>query len=371
MLKPRKCIRELRPYHSPLSDVQPELRLDMNESTTGCSPQVLARLKSLDAKTIALYPSRERAERMVATVIGRPTSQLLLTNGADEAIDLLSRAYIEPEDEVIVITPAFPMYEVFGQAAGAKVVKIPAEPEYAFPLAEVLAAINPRTRLIVITNPNNPTGAVTPDADIMQVIKAAPDAAVLVDEAYYEFCGQTMMNAVGTLQNLFIARTFSKAYGLAGMRVGVLVGAKEQISAIRRTASPFNINVFAVECLQDALRDRKFVQDYVTQVKTTREWFRAQVEELGFKAWPSAANFVLVSLGEQKDAILNQMRMWGIALRDRPDCPGCVRITIGKQDEMEVVVLALKKALSLLSGKSEQEQQEDEGQQDQQEQPAP
>jgi len=365
MLKPRKCVRELRPYHSPLSAVQPELRLDMNESTTGCSPQVLARLQSLDAKTVALYPSREKAERMVAAVIGRPPAQILLTNGADEAIDLLCRAYIEPEDEVIVVTPAFPMYEVFGQAAGAKVVKIPAGPDYGFPLAEVLAAINPRTRVIVITNPNNPTGAVTRDADIMQVIKAAPDAAVLVDEAYYEFYGQTMMNAVGTLPNLFIARTFSKAYGLAGMRLGVLVGATEHMSAVRRTASPFNINVFAVECLQEALRDQKFVQEYVAQVRTSREWFRQQMEELGFKVWPSAANFVLVNLGEHKEAILTQMRSWGIALRDRPDCPGCVRITIGKQEEMEVVVLALKQAQTLLTGKQEQKEEKE------QEQPAP
>jgi histidinol-phosphate aminotransferase len=362
MLKPRKCVRELRPYHSPLSAVQPELRLDMNESTTGCSPRVLARLQSLDAKTIALYPSREKAERMVATLIGRPPAQIMLTNGADEGIDLVCRAYIEPEDEMIVITPTFPMYEVFGQAAGAKVVKVPAGQDFQFPLAEVLAAINPRTRMIVICNPNNPTGAITKDADITQVLKAAPDAAVLVDEAYYEFYGQSMMNSIGLYPNLFITRTFSKAYGLAGMRLGVLAAATDHMSAIRRTAGPFNINVFAVECLQEALRDQKFVNDYVVQVRTTREWFSKQVEELGFKFWPSAANFVLVNLGEHKDAILAQMRTWGIALRDRPDCEGGVRITIGKQQEMEVVVLALKQALNLLTCKKEEEGKKEEEQ---------
>lgn len=360
MLKPRKCVRELRPYHSPLSGVQPELRLDMNESTTGCSPRVLAKLQSLDAKTIALYPSREKAERMVATLLGRPPAQILLTNGADEAIDLLCRAYIEPEDELIVITPAFPMYEVFGRAAGAKVVKIASGPDYSFPLADVLAAINPSTRMIVICNPNNPTGAVTKDAEIMEILRAAPDAAVLVDEAYYEFYGQTMMNSVGLYPNLFITRTFSKAYGLAGMRLGVLAAATDHMSAIRRTASPFNVNVFAVECLQEALRDQKFVQDYVAQVRGTREWFSKQVQELGLKCWPSAANFVLVNLGDDKEAILAQIRTWGIALRDRPDCQGCVRITIGKQQEMEVVVLALKQARALLTGKKEETTEQEE-----------
>lgn len=358
MLKPRKCIRELSPYHSPLSPDEIELRLDMNESTTGCSPRVLARIQALDAKKVALYPARERGELMVSRLLGRPPSQVLLTNGADEAIDLLCRAYIEPDDELLINTPAFPMYEIFARAAGAKVTKIPAGPDFSFPVDEVVAAITPRTRLIVITNPNNPTGAVTSDQDILKVCRAAPDSAVLVDEAYFEFYGQTMLAVAGTLQNLFITRTFSKAYGLAGMRLGVLIGASEHIGAIRRMISPFNVNGVAVAALEEALRDQKFVNDYVAQVRSTREWFREQIQELGFKSWPSHANFVLVSLGEQKDAILKQMRGWGIALRDRPDCEGCVRITIGKQQEMEVVVLAFKQALTNLAAADTETQEQ-------------
>jgi histidinol-phosphate aminotransferase len=356
MLKPRKCVRELAPYRSPLSQDEVELRLDMNESTTGCSPRVLARIQATDAKKIALYPSREPGEMMVSRLLGRPPSQVLLTNGADEAIDLLCRAYLEPGDELLLSTPAFPMYEIFARAAGANVRKIPSGPNFNFPVDEIVAAINSQTRLIVITNPNNPTGAVTSDQDILTVCQAAPDAAVLVDEAYYEFYGQTMLGVIGTLPNLFITRTFSKAYGLAGMRLGVLVGASEHIGAIRRITSPFNINGFAAAALEEALRDQKFVIDYVAQVRTTREWFREQLEEVGFKCWPSHANFVLVSLGEQKDAILKQMRAWGIALRDRSDCEGCVRITIGKQQEMEVVVLALKQAQTNLAGAPAEEQ---------------
>lgn len=358
MLKPRKCIRELAPYHSPLSQDEVELRLDMNESTTGCSPRVLARIHALDAKKVALYPSRDRGEVMVSRLLGRPPSQVLLTNGADEAIDLVCRAYLEPEDEILLSTPTFPMYELFARAAGAKAVKIPAGLDFSFPVDEVIAAINPRTRLIVITNPNNPTGAVVNDQDILNVCRAAPDAAVLVDEAYFEFYGQTMLGVVGTLPNLFITRTFSKAYGLAGMRLGILVGASEHITAIRRMTSPFNVNAIAVAVLEEALRDQKFVNDYVAEVRGTREWFREQLQELGFKCWPSHANFVLVSLGEQKDAILKQMRVWGIALRDRPDCEGCVRITIGKQQEMEVVVLALKQAQANLATPHVQDQEQ-------------
>jgi len=356
MLKPRKCVVELREYHSPLVEGPVDLRLDMNESTTGCSPVVLAKIKRLSEKTLALYPRREAAEKFVAKFLNHPMSQVLLTNGADEAIDLLCRAYLEPDDEVIVITPAFAMYEIFARAAGAKVVAIPAGPDFVFPTAEVLAAITPRTRLIIITNPNNPTGVAVPSGDIIKMFQAAPDAAVLVDEAYFEFYGQTMMDYCGRMRNLFVARTFSKAYGLAGMRIGVLVGHSEHIQALRRICPPFNLNVFAVECMRDALTDQKFVNDYVQQVRTTRGWFQEQMAGLGIKFWPSNGNFVLVDFGEKKQAMLKQLLAWGISLRDRPDCASCVRVSIGKQQEMEVVVMALKQLLAKKEAEPEQEQ---------------
>ena len=348
MLKARQCLREIREYHSPLSQGQFDLRLDMNESTTGCSPRVLARLQQMDAKKLALYPPREPGEQMVAALLGKSPNQVLLTNGVDEGIDLLCRAYLDPGDEVIIIVPTFAMYEIFAQVPGAKVVRVPttAEENFAFPADRVIQAINPRTRLIVITNPNNPTGTDVDRYTITRVAQAAPDAAVLVDEAYFEYYGQSMIDQVGLLQpNLFVARTFSKAYGMAGFRLGALAGPSQHIGVLRRICGPFNVNACALEVLREAVTDRQFMNDHVNQVKETREWFSRQIEELGFKTWPSHGNFILVDFGEEKDYILKQMREWGIALRDRPDLPGCIRITIGKQKEMEVVAMGLKQAL--------------------------
>lgn len=348
MLKPRQCLREVREYHSPLSEETVDLRLDMNESTTGCSPRVLARLQHMDAKKLALYPAKEPGEQMVAALLGKSPMQVMLTNGADEAIDLLCRAYLDPGDETIVVTPTFAMYEIFTQASGAKVVRVAttAEEDFAYPTERVLQAITPRTRMIIITNPNNPTGIPVDRSTIIRIAQAAPDAAVLVDEAYFDFYGQTVIDQVGLqVPNLFVARTFSKAYGMAGLRLGALAGPGPQIGALRRICPPFNVNACALEVLRDALSDRQFVADYVKQVKETREWFHGQMEEIGFKSWPSQGNFVLVSFGEEKEYLLKQMTEWGIALRNRPDVPGCVRITIGKQKEMEVVVMGLKQAI--------------------------
>src|SRR5258708_14996544 len=259
MLKVRRCLEDVREYRSPAPDATFDLRLDLNESTTGCSPRVLAKIRSLDGKTLALYSPREPAEDVAAEFLGIKPSETLLTNGADEGIDLLCRAYLEPGDEIIIVIPAFNMYEIFAQSAGATIVRVPAGPDFAFPAEKILAAITPRTRLIVITNPNNPTGLAVQRSDIYRVLKAAPQAAVLVDEAYFDFYGETMMDEIGKLPNLFIARTFSKAYGLAGMRLGILAGPADHIAVMRRMTSPFNVNVFAVECLAEALADRQFV----------------------------------------------------------------------------------------------------------------
>lgn len=346
MLEARKCVREMRAYHSLACDPEIDLRLDMNESTTGCSPRVLAKIRSLDAKLLALYPDRESGEKPVADFLGVKPAELLLTNGADEAIDLLCRAYLDHDDEIIIVVPAFPMYEIFAQATGARIVRVPTERDFAFPTDRVLQAITPRTRMIVVTNPNNPTGIAVNRDDILRVLQAAPDAAVLVDEAYFDFYHQTMMDQVGKIPNLFITRTFSKAYGLAGIRLGVLVGDVEQMSVLRRMASPFNINAFAIQCLKDALDDRQFVTAYVRQVCSTREWLRQELEAMGLKSWPSHTNFLLVNFGELRPQVLETMSRNGVALRDRPDCKGCIRVSIGTQEEMERVVSLLKEIMS-------------------------
>lgn len=348
MLKARMCMREIREYHSPLSAPTINLRLDMNESTTGCSPRVLDRLRRMDARSLALYPPRENGEQLVAEFLGVNANQVLLTNGADEGIDLLCRAYLEPESEIIIIVPTFAMYEVFAQMEGAKIIRVPTGPEHSFPVQKVIDAVNSRTRMIVICNPNNPTGLAVERSCISRVIEAAPDAAILLDEAYFDFSGDTMIDQIGAMPNLFIARTFSKAYGLAGIRMGVLIGEKEQMSILRRIASPFNVNTVALAALEEALADRQFVAGYVAQVCASREWLQNELHRLNFKCWPSRTNFLLCRFGEPKKTILEALRARGISLRDRPDCEGCVRITIGTQEEMERLTKELELVVSSL-----------------------
>ncbi len=348
MLKPRDSIAGMSPYHSPIVS-RAGLSLDLNESMAGCSPRVLSRLRSLTAADISLYPEREAGERMIANFLGLSPEQVLLTNGVDEALGLLFATYLTPGDELLFADPTFVMYPMLGEALGAKLVRVPSGKDLAFPTADVLTRISPRTRVIAIANPNNPTGLATSRADLLKITEAAPDAAVLIDEAYFEFCGDTLLPDLPRHPNLFVARTLSKAYGLAGLRLGVLTGAAEQIGYIRRHSAPFNVNSVVMACLEEALADQAFVRHHVAQVKQGREQLERLFGELGLRFWPSQTNFVLVRVGTAAKMFVESMQRRGILVRDssaNPGCEGCVRITVGTPSQMDGVLQAIRKAIA-------------------------
>ena len=347
MLRAREGIRSLHQYRPPLAD-RTGLRMDFNENTAGCSPRVLARLRQLTAVELARYPEREPVEREVAAFLGLAPEQVLLTNGVDEAIHLVCQTYLAAGDEAIIPQPTFAMYGIAAHLAGARLVEIAPEPDFRFPAERILAAITPRTRLLAVASPNNPTGAVAGSDDLLRIARAAPDAALLVDEAYFEFHGHTMLDEVARLPNLLVARTFSKAYGLAGLRAGVLAGAGEQVAMLRRVCSPYNVNAAALACLPLALADQDYVCAYVADVRSGRELLRAQLAKSGVDSWPSAANFVLARLGECREQFVLAMRRLGVLVRDRhsdPGCAGCVRISVGAETDNQRLFAALRQAL--------------------------
>ena len=348
MLKPRECIATLEPYRSPLGS-RAGINLDLNENAAGCSERVLARLRTLTARDVAMYPNREAGERVVANFLGVRPEQLLLTNGIDEGLYLLSASYLGEGDEMLFADPTFVMYPIYGHSTGARIVRVQTGDDFAFPTTKILAAITPHTRLITIANPNNPTGAGVAREDLLRILKAAPDAAVLVDEAYFECGGDTLLPDLAQHPNLFIARTFSKAYGLAGLRLGVLVAATEQISYLRRFCSPFNVNAVALACLEAALADQAFVADYVAQVQQGREQLTALCAGLGRHSWPSRANFVLVRIGERCEKFVEAMARRGVQIRNQsanPGCDGCVRISVGTQTQMRDVLQSIREAVA-------------------------
>jgi histidinol-phosphate aminotransferase len=327
----------------------------------GCSPRVLARLRALDSELLARYPEREPVEKEVASFLGLEPAQVLLTNGVDEAIHLLCATYLDPGDEAVIVVPTFAMYAVFAQAEGARVVEVRAGDDFAFPEKELLAQLSPRTRLIAVANPNNPTGAAVAGDVLIKIAQAAPQAAVLVDEAYFEFHGETLIDHIRTdqtrqIENLFVARTFSKAYGLAGLRIGILAGQARQMAMVRRVASPYNVNAAALAVLPEALQDQDYVGRYVAQVLANRERLQQELGALGLHYWPSHANFVLVRIGSAHAEFVQALRDRGILVRDRhsdPGCEGCVRLTVGSDEHTKTLIVALRDVVKQLGLHSE------------------
>jgi len=331
MLKARAALDQLKAYQPPLGD-RTGLRMDFNENTVGCSPRVLERLRTIGPDGLARYPERAPVEAIVASHLTLGADEMLLTNGTDEAIHLLCQTYLEPGTEALIVVPTYSMYEIYAAATGANVISIPAGEEFGFPVEPVLGRISDRTRLIAIANPNNPTGVVVSPSQLLRIAAAAPHAAVLIDEAYFEFCGETVLPAFRQFPNLFVSRTFSKVYGLAGLRIGVLAGDPEQMTTVRRVGSPYSVNAVALACLPEALADQKYIQAYVEEVLQGRQQLEQQLRLWGTKYWPSRANFVLFRVGEHSQRFLSAMRQRGILVRDRSSdhgCAGCVRITLG------------------------------------------
>jgi histidinol-phosphate aminotransferase len=360
MLETRAAVKSLHAYRPPLAGRQglhlDFLRLDFNESTIGCSPRVLARLRSLDAEALARYPEREPVEREAASFLGLDAAQVLLTNGVDEAIHLLCSTYLEPGDEAIIVVPTFALYAIFVQAEGASVVQVLSGENFTFPLEDLLSRLSQRTRLIAIANPNNPTGAAVASELLLQIAQAAPQAAVLVDEAYFEFHGETMLDSAHRPENLFVARTFSKAYGLAGLRIGILAGDAGPMAMVRRVASPYNVNAVALAALPEALRDQEYVGHYVAEVRRGREMLERELSSLGLHYWPSRANFVLARIGDAHADFVQALRARGILVRDRnsdPRCEGCVRLTVGSVEHTQTLIGALRDVVEGLKERRE------------------
>jgi histidinol-phosphate aminotransferase len=338
-LAPRKAVQAMAPYVPPTGGRAGRLRLDFNENTIGCSPRVIEFLREkLTADTLSIYPEYVEAMRELAAFFAVAPGELLLANGTDEAIQVLVNTYVDGGDDVLLLKPSYAMYRFYSEVAGASVreIEYPRE-DLAFPLEEFLAAIRPETRAILIANPNNPTGTGIDVGDIRRILDAAPaSAAVLIDEAYFEFSGVTVLPLLRSYPNLFVSRTFSKVYGMAAMRCGCLFSNVENVRWMHKAQSPYSVNMLAALAARAAVQDREYVANYVSEVVAARDMVAEGLRRLGIKFYPSRANFILFEAGGRAIPIRDALRERGILIRDRSyEIPGCVRVTIGTRAQME------------------------------------
>ena len=340
-------------YQKP-AELYDGLRLHQNENTAGCSPRVLEALRSLSADQIGSYPPYEATIAACARYLHAPAETVALVNGLDEGITGIAVTYLRPAPdglvpEAIVPEPAFEIFSYDTEVVGGRTVRVAPRPDFDFPLDEVLAAITPRTRVVFVTNPNNPTGVPTPLPAIRAIARAVPrEAIVFVDEAYAEFSGTTFIPELPDYPNVVVGRTFSKAFGLAGLRIGCLMGAAERLDPIRLVLPVYSVNIAAVVAVRAALNDVPYVEEYCRQVEASKALLYDACGRLGLRYWNSAANFVLVNAGGRTAELVAGAARRGIYVRDRstePGCSGCVRIGTGIVEHTRRAIAVIEEVL--------------------------
>lgn len=337
VLQPREAVLSMAPYSPPTAGRAGKLRLDFNENTVGASPKVIAYLREhLTEDGLAVYPEYGEAKRELAAFFAVEPDDFILTNGTDEAIQVLINTYLDDGDEVLLLKPSYAMYRFYAELAGADIREISYRAEkLTFPLEELLASITSDTRAILIANPNNPTGTGTSRDGVERILEKASHAAVLVDEAYFEFSGVTALPLLNDYPNLFVSRTFSKVYGMASMRLGCLFSQSGNVEFLHKAQSPYSVNTVATLAARAAIQDTAYIEKYVTEVLAARELLYVGLEKLGIRYYESKANFVLFEAGAKSIPLRDELRRRGVLVRDRSyELPGCVRVTVGTREHI-------------------------------------
>jgi len=312
-------------------------------------------LHSLTCTDAAYYPDYAKAVAACARHLGVDEASVLLTNGLDEGILVASVAALRGSAadnpfEAIVVVPAFDEYAACADAVGGRVVEVRQPGDFTFPLSSVLDAITGQTRIIFLTNPNNPTGQLVARDAILGIADRAPHALVLLDEAYADFSGTSLIGdpEVDARPNIVIGRTFAKAYGLAALRVGVLVGSPATLKPIRRVTPPYSVNAAAAIALPAALADTQHYEAYLRETSESKQLLYGALDRLGIRYWPSAANFVLAHFGDNARTVIAGLAARNIHVRDKSSdhaCAGCVRITTGVTAHTKACIQALEEVL--------------------------
>ena len=354
----RPEVESLQAYSAPLEGRRQLLRLDFNENTVGPSPRVVEALRAIPAEAIAIYPEYDGLREAVAANLadrkagrpglGRPLdpAQIGLFNGVDAAIHAVFHAYGDRGDTLLTTSPTFGYYSPCAQMQGMAITAIPYQlPDFAFPLQEIRhALLQPEggrpPRLLLLCNPNNPTGTRLAPQPILELAAAAPDTLVVVDELYEAFTGDSVLPLADfeATPNLVVLRSLAKTAGLAGLRIGFAIGHAAVVDRISRVTGPYDINSFAVTAAFAALADQDYVDAYVAEVQRSRAWLVEQLQATGVRHHAAGGNYLL--LWPKQDPALVEQRLKreaGILVRSmagKPLIDGSLRVSLGTTEQM-------------------------------------
>jgi len=359
----RSCIRRRKDYipGKPVEEVQRELgitdiiKMASNENPYGTSPMALKAIAAEMAQNCNRYPEgmcTVLAEKIAARLGVKPTN-LFIDNGGDGVITMLGLTFINPGDEVIFSELTFPAYDNITTKMDGKSVMIPTTSEMDADLDSFIAAITPKTKMIFLCNPNNPTGKIVKKQQMNQFLSRIPgNVVVVLDEAYYDFADDPdypqTIPLMEEYDNLVILRTFSKVSGLAGLRCGYAIAAEDCVKIMLKAREPFPVNRAVQAAAIAAMDDTEFYQKTISSNAKGREQLYKGLDQIGLKYYPSQSNFVYIDLKTNADAVFQAMLRDGVIIRPLTSQgrPEAIRLTVGLPKENERTLVSLKKALS-------------------------
>jgi len=361
MLTPRNELNQIQPYipGKPITQVQRELRLERvikmasNENPLGCSPKATEAVRKW-AENMALYPDGSCFELNAALSerLGVMPDQLLFGAGSDQIVEMIAQSYLNPGDEAIMPYPSFPRYETVTRIMSANPVELKLTGDYRLDIPAYFNSFTDKTRIIWVCNPNNPTGTIITSKEQDELLSKIPESTLIVlDEAYYEYASGNdypdSIRLIDKYPNIIILRTFSKAYGLAGLRVGYAISSSEIISSLNKVRGPFNVNSAAQAAAKAALDDVEFLRLTIENNRSGKEFLYKSFEQMGLNYIPTYANFVMVNLKLDTKEIFNDLLREGIIVRPGQPfgMPDWIRLTIGTLEENNLFIQALRKIL--------------------------
>lgn len=331
------------------------IRLNGNENPYGPSPQVAAALGNFQDYNHYPDPAQRRLRSALSEYLGTPADNIVAGNGSDEIIDLLMRMFLAPGDEIIIPVPTFGMYSFSADVAGAQAVAVPRDDNFDIDIEAIRGAITPRTKAIFFPTPNNPTGNLVTEAQARALLDTG--RLVVADEAYYDFCGATLLPLLPEYRNLVVLRTFSKWAGLAGLRIGAGAMDAELAATMMGMKPPYNVNLAAEVALLASLADTAHLLERVDAIVQERaRMYRLLGEIPGITVWPSHANFILCKMPDGRGReIYEGMCRRGVFLRyfDNDLLRDYIRSSVGKPAETDAVIAGLRACLGVGTGEGQ------------------
>ena len=284
----RSAVQKMKSYNPPVENRLGKLRLDFNENTIGPSQKVIKAIKNASAEDYTVYPDYAKIRQKIASLNGLEKENIIVTAGGDEGIRNIMDCFVEEKSEVVIQEPSFAMFTFYAQLRNAKIKKAKLNKDLSFSIKNVIEKINQKTSLVILCNPNNPTGTKIEQKDIIQIIEKSrkTKSLVLVDEAYYDFSKETVIGLVDYYSNLIVLRSFSKGPGLGGLRIGYLAGNKENISSLLKMSSPYSVSSLSIIAAIASIEDLEYSKKYAEEILKTKKFVLKEYKKLEIKTFP-------------------------------------------------------------------------------------